>query len=69
MPFTTSLHGILTYFCFYKEKERYKLGDLKSFHYLNQSSCYELDGVNAAQEYLSTKKAMDVVGITLEEQA
>ncbi|XP_054802473.1 myosin-9 [Prosopis cineraria] len=63
------------YHCFYllcaappEERERYKLGDPKSFHYLNQSSCYELDGVNAAQEYLSTKRAMDVVGINSEEQ-
>ncbi|RHN80100.1 putative myosin ATPase [Medicago truncatula] len=62
------------YHCFYllcaspEEKEKYKLGDPRSFHYLNQSSCYELAGVNAAQEYLSTKRAMDIVGISQEEQ-
>ncbi|XP_073223061.1 myosin-11 isoform X2 [Cicer arietinum] len=63
------------YHCFYllcasppEEKEKYKLGDPRSFHYLNQSSCYELTGVNAAQEYLSTKRAMDIVGISQEEQ-
>ncbi|MED6220130.1 hypothetical protein PIB30_041902 [Stylosanthes scabra] len=63
------------YHCFYllcasppEDKEKYKLGDPKSFHYLNQSSCYELTGVNAAQEYLSTKRAMEVVGINQEEQ-
>ncbi|KAJ1417512.1 P-loop containing nucleoside triphosphate hydrolase [Sesbania bispinosa] len=63
------------YHCFYllcasppEEKEKYKLGDPRSFHYLNQSSCYELVGVNAAQEYLSTKRAMDIVGISQEEQ-
>jgi len=44
------------------------LGDPKSFHYLNQSNCYELVGVNAAQEYLSTKRAMDIVGISQDEQ-
>ncbi|CAJ2627713.1 unnamed protein product [Trifolium pratense] len=63
------------YHCFYllcasppEEKEKYKLGDPRSFHYLNQSNCYELAGVNAAQEYLSTKRAMDIVGISQEEQ-
>ncbi|KAK2455375.1 Myosin family protein with Dil domain-containing protein [Trifolium repens] len=63
------------YHCFYllcasppEEKEKYKLGDPRSFHYLNQSTCYELAGVNAAQEYLSTKRAMDIVGISQEEQ-
>ncbi|KAL1329764.1 hypothetical protein HN51_046946 [Arachis hypogaea] len=63
------------YHCFYllcasppEDKEKYKLGDPKSFHYLNQSNCYELVGINAAQEYLSTKRAMEVVGINQEEQ-
>ncbi|CAJ1968966.1 unnamed protein product [Sphenostylis stenocarpa] len=63
------------YHCFYllcasppEEKEKYKLGDPRSFHYLNQSNCYELSGVNAAQEYLSTKRAMDIVGISQEDQ-
>lgn len=48
--------------------ERYKLGSPKTFHYLNQSSCYELDGVNDAHEYLATRRAMDIVGINDEEQ-
>ncbi|XP_020231511.1 myosin-9 isoform X2 [Cajanus cajan] len=63
------------YHCFYllcasppEEKEKFKLGDPRSFHYLNQSNCYDLVGVNAAQEYLSTKRAMDIVGISQEEQ-
>ena len=40
----------------------------KSFHYLNQTNCYELDGVNDAEEYLATRRAMDIVGISEEEQ-
>jgi myosin V len=44
------------------------LGDPKSFHYLNQSSCIEADGINDAQEYLATRRAMDIVGISEEEQ-
>ncbi|KAJ1400696.1 P-loop containing nucleoside triphosphate hydrolase [Sesbania bispinosa] len=63
------------YHCFYllcaapaEEKERYKLGHPSSFHYLNQSNCYALDGVDDAEEYLATRRAMDVVGISEEEQ-
>ncbi|XP_051148594.1 myosin-17-like [Andrographis paniculata] len=63
------------YHCFYllcaappEERERYKLGQPDSFHYLNQSKCYELDGVSDAEEYLATRRAMDIVGISEEEQ-
>ncbi|KAK8541531.1 hypothetical protein V6N12_014162 [Hibiscus sabdariffa] len=63
------------YHCFYllcaapqEEIERYKLGDPKTFHYLNQSSCYDLVGVDDARDYLKTKKAMDIVGISEDEQ-
>lgn len=38
------------------------------FHYLNQSNCYELDGFDETKEYLSTRRAMDVVGISSDEQ-
>ncbi|KAJ8755790.1 hypothetical protein K2173_024335 [Erythroxylum novogranatense] len=63
------------YHCFYllcaaptEDIEKYKLGSPNSFHYLNQSKCYELDGVNDAHEYLATRRAMDIVGISEEEQ-
>ncbi|XP_011028765.1 PREDICTED: myosin-9 isoform X2 [Populus euphratica] len=63
------------YHCFYllcaapqEEIEKYKLGNPKSFHYLNQSNCYELVGVSDAQEYITTRRAMDVVGINEKEQ-
>ncbi|KAJ7955936.1 Myosin [Quillaja saponaria] len=63
------------YHCFYllcaaphEEKVKYKLEDPSSFHYLNQSNCYELDGVDDAHEYLATRRAMDIVGISEEEQ-
>lgn len=58
------------YHCFYQlcasgeDAERYGLGDPSNFHYLNQSKTYELDGVSSAEEYLKTRKAMDVVGIS-----
>ncbi|EPS66547.1 hypothetical protein M569_08229, partial [Genlisea aurea] len=63
------------YHCFYmlcaappEEITRYKLGNPKAFHYLNQSNCYELNGVDDSEEYLLTKRAMDVVGISIDEQ-
>ncbi|KAJ8494164.1 hypothetical protein OPV22_015885 [Ensete ventricosum] len=63
------------YHCFYllcaaphEEIEKYKLGNPQSFHYLNQSKCFKLDGVDDAQEYLATRRAMDIVGISEQEQ-
>ncbi|KAJ4969406.1 hypothetical protein NE237_016107 [Protea cynaroides] len=63
------------YHCFYmlcaappEDVERFKLGNLRTFHYLNQSNCYELDGVDEAKEYLATRRAMEVVGISSEDQ-
>ncbi|KAI8523006.1 hypothetical protein RHMOL_Rhmol13G0041100 [Rhododendron molle] len=51
-----------------QEIEKYKLGSPKTFHYLNQSSCYELVGVSDAQDYLATRRAMDIVGISQQYQ-
>ncbi|XP_055832955.1 myosin-9-like isoform X1 [Solanum dulcamara] len=63
------------YHCFYllcaapqEEIKRYKLGDPKSFRYLNQSNCYELVGVNDFHDYLEIRRAMDIVGISEKEQ-
>ncbi|KAH9295924.1 hypothetical protein KI387_039512, partial [Taxus chinensis] len=50
------------------DTEKYKLGHPSSFHYLNQSNCYQLDGVSDDEEYLATRREMDVVGISPEEQ-
>ncbi|KAG9160818.1 hypothetical protein Leryth_008662 [Lithospermum erythrorhizon] len=63
------------YHCFYllcaapqEELEKYKLEHPKSFHYLNQSKCFELEGENDSKDYLATRRAMDIVGISQEEQ-
>lgn len=52
----------------FQDREKFKLGDPKQFHYLNQSSCYQLDGIDDGHEYVATRRAMDVVGISEEEQ-
>eukprot|EP00898_Chlorokybus_atmophyticus_P006930 jgi/Chlat1/7238/Chrsp58S09133 len=51
-----------------EERERYVLAPAEKFHYLNQSTCYELQGVSNAEEFERTKKAMGIVGINIEEQ-
>ncbi|KAG8391355.1 hypothetical protein BUALT_Bualt01G0179200 [Buddleja alternifolia] len=63
------------YHCFYmlcaappEDAKKFKLGDPRSFHYLNQSNCYEVANVDDAREYLETRNAMDIVGINQDEQ-
>ncbi|XP_076928995.1 myosin-6-like, partial [Bidens hawaiensis] len=63
------------YHCFYMicaapqdVVKKYKLAKPQTFHYLNQTNCYELSGVDESKEYLATRTAMDVVGITSNEQ-
>ncbi|KAM6541919.1 hypothetical protein CsatB_006366 [Cannabis sativa] len=62
------------YHCFYhlcasgRDAEKYKLDHPTHFHYLNQSKVYELDGVSNAEEYIKTRRAMDIVGISHEDQ-
>ncbi|KAK4841974.1 hypothetical protein QYF36_013527 [Acer negundo] len=63
------------YHCFYmlcaappEEVKKFKLGDPGTFRYLNQSNCYEVANVDDAREYLETRNAMDIVGISQEEQ-
>ncbi|CAI8614438.1 unnamed protein product [Vicia faba] len=63
------------YHCFYmlcaappEEVKKYKLGHPRTFHYLNQSNCYELPGVDESKEYSAIRNAMDVVGIVSEQQ-
>ncbi|KMZ61687.1 putative Myosin XI [Zostera marina] len=63
------------YHCFYmlcsapsEDVKKYKLDDAKKYHYLNQSNCIKLDQINDAKEYIETKRAMDIVGISGDEQ-
>ncbi|XP_008445541.1 myosin-15 isoform X1 [Cucumis melo] len=62
------------YHCFYqlcasgRDAEKYKLDHPSHFRYLNQSKTYELDGVSNAEEYIRTRRAMDIVGISHEDQ-
>jgi len=51
-----------------QDVKRFKLGNPRTFHYLNQSNCYELEGIDDSKEYLETRRAMDIVGISSDEQ-
>ncbi|WJZ84936.1 hypothetical protein VitviT2T_004510 [Vitis vinifera] len=62
------------YHCFYqlcasgRDAEKYKLGKPDNFHYLNQSKSYELEGVSNGEEYMKTRRAMGIVGISHDDQ-
>ncbi|KAM0937131.1 putative myosin ATPase [Dioscorea sansibarensis] len=63
------------YHCFYmlcaappEDAKKFKVADPRTFHYLNQTNCYEVANVDDAREYLETRNAMDIVGINQEEQ-
>ncbi|XP_023639567.1 myosin-12 isoform X2 [Capsella rubella] len=63
------------YHCFYmlcaappEEAKKFKVGDPRMFHYLNQTNCYEVSNVDDAREYMETRNAMDIVGIGQEAQ-
>eukprot|EP00873_Tetraselmis_striata_P040360 jgi/Tetstr1/460624/TSEL_005822.t1 len=49
-------------------REELFLRPAAEFRYLNQSSCFQLDGVDNAKEFKRTRHAMKVVGIASEEQ-
>ena len=56
------------HFLHFQVKEKFKLESPPSYHYLNQSKSFGLEGVSDAHEYLATRRAMDIVGISEEEQ-
>lgn len=52
----------------FQDVKKFKVADPRRFHYLNQTNCYEVANVDDAREYIETRKAMDIVGISQEEQ-
>lgn len=69
-------HGERNFHIFYQmlagatrqEQEMYALSTPDYFHYLNQSQCFQVDGVDDAADYQEVRGAMDVIGITKQEQ-
>lgn len=56
----------MTLYC--QDAKKFKVADPRTFHYLNQTNCYEVANVDDAREYLETRNALDIVGINVEEQ-
>nr|KAJ0209837.1 hypothetical protein LSAT_V11C400204750 [Lactuca sativa] len=62
------------YHCFYqlcasgRDADMYNLGPPSNFHYLNQTKVYELEGISRADEYVKTRRATNIVGISNAEQ-
>ncbi|XP_065059730.1 unconventional myosin-Ie-like [Rhopilema esculentum] len=52
-----------------EDKETFGLTTPDYYYYLNQSGCYDVDGVNDVQEYQDTRNAMEVMAISDENQA
>jgi len=52
-----------------KEKQTLRLTSADSFRYLSRSGCVQVAGINDAKECADTRRAMDVIGISKEEQA
>lgn len=51
-----------------EEKGQLGLTEPSYYYYLNQSGTYSVDGTNDVKEYEETRKAMDVIGISDEDQ-
>ncbi|EGG18742.1 myosin IA heavy chain [Cavenderia fasciculata] len=52
-----------------EEKNKYSLLTVEQYNYLSKSKSYKADGIDDAQAFAATKKAMKVVGITDDEQS
>jgi myosin heavy subunit len=51
-----------------EERKSLFLGPPQSYFYLNQSKCYEVEGINDGKDFLDTKEACSIMNITREEQ-
>lgn len=51
-----------------EEREKYMVFAPEDFHYLNQSGCVIVEGIDDEEEYQATRRAMDTLKIPIEEQ-
>ncbi len=49
-------------------REGFGLMDVKDFHYLNQTGCYDIPGVDDGQDFSEVQQAFNVLGISWEDQ-
>ena len=51
------------------EKENLGLDKPELYHYLRQGNCFDVENMNDKEEFHATRHAMNVIGITKDEQA
>lgn len=51
------------------EREEWHLGTAESFHYLNQSNCFQIDGVDDEADLEQLKSALDCLDINESQQS
>jgi myosin-1 len=51
-----------------EEQEKYGTKNASDFYYLSQSGCFQVDNIDDVQDFKDVKHAMDVIGITKQEQ-
>lgn len=51
-----------------EEQQKYGTKNAADFNYLSQSGCFQVENMDDAQEFRDVKSAMDVIGITKQEQ-
>eukprot|EP00761_Pharyngomonas_kirbyi_P012356 gb/GECH01012383.1/.p1 GENE.gb/GECH01012383.1/~~gb/GECH01012383.1/.p1 ORF type:complete len:1469 (+),score=336.96 gb/GECH01012383.1/:1-4407(+) len=51
-----------------EERKEFQINNPQDFHYLNQSGCYDVDGIDDVEWMGEVRNAMDVIGINKTEQ-
>lgn len=51
-----------------EERQIYATNDPRDFHYLNQGKAYTVEGMDDAEEFRATRKAMSEIGMSKQEQ-
>ena len=51
-----------------EEREKFSIGDVEDFFYLNQSECFDIEGVDDQGNYKETRECMKVLGFSELEQ-
>lgn len=52
-----------------QDRSKYHLREPSAYHYLRQSNCFTVDGMDDVQDFHEVVQAMDIIGITKEEQS
>ena len=48
--------------CTEEERQKYRIGEVEDYQYLNQSQCFEIAGANDARDFADVREAFDTFG-------